>query len=320
MRWIDGELARVDKARAWLTHRRMVLLAELTAFSQASVGTQPSPSSSPPTQPTSPGDSALPSLRLPSPQPDAERTDRTELSGRAIARLLLAAGAVLVVIAAAAFTVANWSSIGPLGRCAVLLGVSAAMLLGPLPLTRKGLAATAESVAAIGLALTVADAYLVVRLLHLQVHGQPFGVAVVTAALTGLWAGYGRVSGLRGPWLAAIGLAQVPGLYLVDGLVRGLGGPGVPVAGPLALGLAVTAGADMFLGGAALRRGRRPEALTCSLLAAVMWFGAVALALVVEVTGPDLASAGWGAVAFAVAAVCGAGCGRVTTSWRRPFR
>src|ERR1700722_1405571 len=68
---------------------------------------------------------------------------RGEFSRRAVARLLLSAGATLVVIAAAVFTVANWSSIGPLGRSLILLGVTALVVAAPAALTKRGLAATA---------------------------------------------------------------------------------------------------------------------------------------------------------------------------------
>ncbi len=230
---------------------------------------------------------------------------RTELSGAAVARLLLIAGAVLMVIAAAAFTVANWSSIGPLGRAAVLLGVSAVMLGVPVPLTRRGLAATAESVAAVGLALTIGDAYLIARLLHLTPGAGSFGIAAGTTVLTGAWAAYGRVSRLRGPWLAAIGLAQFAGLYLIDGLVHELGGPLAPAAGPIAVGLVLLAGADLFLGTRLDERGRRAEAVMSSLLGGTAWIAGITLAGLVVVAGPDLARAAWSAAAFAGAAVVG---------------
>src|SRR6185437_11269636 len=168
LRWIDRELARLDNARGRLIHRRMVLLAELTS--------QPAPGQPAPGQPA-PG-------QLP-----ASAGARIEVSGVAVARVLLAVGAVLVIIAAAAFTVANWSSIGPLGRSAVLLGVSAAVLAAARPLARRGLTATAESVAAIGLALTIADAYLIGRFIGAGT--SPFGIAAGSAALATAWLCYG---------------------------------------------------------------------------------------------------------------------------------
>src|SRR6185437_15012178 len=225
LRWIDRELARLDNARGRLIHRRMVLLAELT--SQPAPG-QPAPGEPAPGQPA-PGQPAPGQL-------PASAGARIEVSGVAVARALLAVGAVLVIIAAAAFTVANWSSIGPLGRSAVLLGVSAAVLAAARPLARRGLTATAESVAAIGLALTIADAYLIGRFIGAGT--SPFGIAAGSAALATAWLCYGGAVRLRAPWLGAIVMAQLPGLYLAAGIAH---------AAAIPLALCVTAGADLLL-------------------------------------------------------------------------
>ena len=198
LRWIDGELAKVDRARSWLINRRATLLAELTSQESAPAAPQPA---------------AL--------QPAA--TPRPELSGRAVARFLLVAGALLVVIAAAVFTVANWSSIGALGRCSILLGLTAMMLAAPRVLIRRQLTATAEAIAGIGLALTLADAYLTEQLFHLP--GSQLATAGGCAVLAGAWAGYGWATKLRVPAIGAIGLAQGPALprdRRVDPLVRAL--------------------------------------------------------------------------------------------------
>ena len=82
------------------------------------------------------------------------------------------------------------------------------VLAGPRLLVRRNLHATAESVAATGLAMTIADAYLARRLvpggLAAAVGRRPAG----TAALAAAWAAYGTAIRLRGPRLAAIGLAS----------------------------------------------------------------------------------------------------------------
>jgi hypothetical protein len=84
----------------------------------------------------------------------------TDLGRHAAANLLLAAGGLLVTTAAAVFAVAHWSHIGPAGRAAILAAVSAAALFAPWPLTRRGLRATAESAAIVGLALTGWEVWL----------------------------------------------------------------------------------------------------------------------------------------------------------------
>src|SRR6266568_4163699 len=135
LRWIAAELARLDAARGWLVARRAVLLADLWPDRRAETAGGAAPAGS--WQP-----------------PPARGTPRTrpELSRAAVANLLLAAGGLLVVVAAAVFTAANWSVIAPGGRAAILLAMSVLALAAPWPLARRGLTATAESVAAIGLA------------------------------------------------------------------------------------------------------------------------------------------------------------------------
>src|SRR5215831_11986168 len=200
--WIAAELERVEEARRWLLDRRAYLLAELE---------RPGP-----------------------PAPTSAPLRRREMSRRAVARLLLAAGGALVVIAAAVFTVANWSSMGPAGRGAILLAVTALVLAAPWPLARRDLAATAEAAAAIGLALTVADADVGWRLVPGAPGFGPGPASLACAALAAAWAAYGGRAPVRGPRLAATGLAQFP-LPLAAAAT-------VPGAGPVALALAATAG------------------------------------------------------------------------------
>lgn len=260
LRWIDGELARLEYAQTRLIHRRMVLLAELSS--------QPAQPAQPPSQP-------------------APVPARPELSGKTIARLLLAVGAVLVVIAAAAFTVANWSAIGLLARSAILLGVTAAVLAAPWPLIRRGLTATAESVAAIGLALTIADAYLAGRLIGAG--SGPLAIAAGTATLAAAWLGYGRVVRLRAPWLGAIAMGQLPGLYLAAAIAH---------AAAIPLALCLTAGADLLLA-------YRPRRRACLLAAGPAWIAGTGLAAVQATTASAVLAACWPAAAFAAAALAG---------------
>src|SRR5262249_7185528 len=109
VRWIDAELRRVGTARTGLIGRRAALLAELAAVrpqAMASTGVQAR------AQPSEP-------RRAP------------ELSTRTAARLLLAAGAAVVVIAVIVFTVADWARIGPFGRCGILLAATGLGLAAP---------------------------------------------------------------------------------------------------------------------------------------------------------------------------------------------
>src|SRR5258707_11762696 len=159
LRWIAGGLRRVDEARTWLIRRRAVLLGELAGLPRhvpapgcaRAAGEAEAQVSQPPEV----------SVREPATPP----VRRPEMSGRTAARLLLGAGAALVVIAVTIFTVAGWALIGPLGRSAILVGTTALVLAAPRPLIRRKLNATAEAVAAIGLALTIGDADLLRRLI-----------------------------------------------------------------------------------------------------------------------------------------------------------
>src|SRR5258708_11147206 len=76
----------------------------------------------------------------------------------------------------------------------------------------RGLTATAESVAAVGLALTIADAYLVGRLVGGA--AGPLPIAAGTAALAITWLCYGGALPPRAPSLGAIAVAHVPRPYL----------------------------------------------------------------------------------------------------------
>lgn len=253
LRWIDDELARVDRARTWLINRRMTLLAELS---------RPD---------TAPVDHGVPVRDREATAPTDQEPTRPELTGRTVARILLVAGAVLVVIAAAVFTVANWSSIGAAGRCAVLLGVSAIVLAAPKLLTRRELTATAETIAGIGLALTLADAYLVEHLLKSPGHG--LRIAAGCAVIAALWAGYGMATKLRLPVIAGIAMAQLPALLATADLASRS-----PV-GPLSVVLVLTAGADLLLTRELSRRDLRQEALASLILAVATGTIGVGLAL-----------------------------------------
>src|SRR5262245_3764254 len=289
--WIAAELARLEESRRRLVARRDFLLAGLA---------RPRPPDAPV---ASAGRPPPPAPRSAAGAGDGRRR-RRELSRRAVARLLLAAGGTLVVIAAAVFTVANWSSMGPAGRGAVLLAVTALALAAPWPLARRDLAATAEAAAAIGLALTVADAGLGWRLVSGAPDLGPGPASLACAALAGAWAAYGGWAPVRGPRLAATGLAQLP-LPLAAAATA-------PGAGPVALALAATAGGDLILATWAARRGPGPagQRRAGCLAAVVTWAGAVVTAAGAAVT----AQAGqtvWAAAAFMLAGAVGIAGARV---------
>jgi hypothetical protein len=288
--WIAAELERLEESRSWLLARRAFLLAELARPRLPGVPV------------TSGGPAAPPPPRSATGAGGPRR--RREMSRRTVARLLLAVGGALVVIAAAVFTVANWASLGPAGRGAVLLAVTALALAAPWPLARRDLAATAEAAAAIGLALTVADADLGWRLASGARGLGPGSASLACVALVAAWAVYGGWAPVRGPRLAATGLAQFP-LPLA-------GAATTPGAGPVALALAATAGGDLILVASATRRepGLAGQRRVGCLAAVVTWAAAVVTAAGAAVTA-QAGPAPWAAAAFMLAGAVGIAGARV---------
>jgi hypothetical protein len=288
LRWIEGELARLDAARTALIQRGAALRAELSWRPAAPAPEQPAPS--------------WPSVP-PAPAARAAGQRRPELTARGVARLLLAVGAGMVVIAATAFTVANWTVVGPAGRLGILLAVTGAVLVVPWLLLRRGLNATAEATAAIGCALLTGDAYLARYLLPGSAGSQLPVLAAGIAALACCFAAYGILAKLTGPRLAAIAAAQLPGLLLADWLGNALGVEAVPVA----LALVLTAGADLVVTGRLGSSRHRAEALAAFVAGVVTWcFGVLSalLWLAASVLFPSFNFVWWWwSAAFAVAAL-----------------
>ncbi|WP_344046207.1 SCO7613 C-terminal domain-containing membrane protein [Streptomyces thermoalcalitolerans] len=189
LRILDMELRHLDARRVQLLARRAQLIALLR---------QPSPPAFPP---------AGPVPRQP------------ETTAPRVQNVLLVLGGVLLTVAAIAFTLVSWGHLGIAGRSVVLAAVTAAVLGAPVPLLKRGLRSTAETLAGLGLALTVLDAYALHEVALTTVDGTGYA-AVATALLAGMWWGYGKglgeLKGLEGlgspriPFLAALGAAQLP--------------------------------------------------------------------------------------------------------------
>ncbi|MER7534228.1 hypothetical protein ABTX77_05470 [Streptomyces sp. NPDC097704] len=164
------------------------------------------------------------------------RTPLADSTPRSAQNVLLTLGGTLLTIAAVAFTLVSWGSMGIGGRAAVLAVVTGAALAAPAALLRKGLLSTAESVAALGLVLTVLDAYALHRVALPETDGLGY-TAVASAVLAGAWTAYGSVlSRLRIPRPVAVVAAQLP---LPLGVLAAGGGPTA-----LAWAALVTAAAD----------------------------------------------------------------------------
>ena len=267
LRQINAELSQLASRQAWLVSRRNQILGWLSG--------QRAP------------------VAAPSPALADERA-----AGRGAAALLLAAGGILLGLAAIAFTVANWSSLGPGGRAAIMLAASLLALAAPLPLARRRLTATAEAVAAVGLVLTIADAYLLYRLAGPVPGGGRGYAAVASAGLALSWAAYGRITRLSGPAVGAIVAGQFP---LVLAALTASGRPE-----PAALALLATSVADsaLVLWGVSRAAGWRTLVI---VMLALTWTAGTVTGLVTWLGSPTWPQASaWVASALAAAAAAAA--------------
>ncbi|KPI34120.1 hypothetical protein OV450_6088 [Actinobacteria bacterium OV450] len=269
---IDRELAQLDARRLYLLARRDWLLR------------LPAPHAWGPGAPARPKGASAPGAQ----------------------NVLLTLGAVLLAVAALAFTLVSWGSLGIAGRGAVLAVVTAAALGAPALLLRRGLRSTAESVAAVGLLLTVLDAYAVYAVSATGVDATAYA-AGAAAVLAALWAGYARaLPGLVVPLPAAVLTAQLP---LPLAAVAS-------AAGPVGLGWAVLATAALDAALVLLVPGVRARTAVSGPAAAA----AAALAAGALLTGLSQTASAGSAAAAAGPALLLAGCAAlgVAVAWREP--
>ncbi|MFI0422835.1 SCO7613 C-terminal domain-containing membrane protein [Spongiactinospora sp. 9N601] len=174
---VDVAIAGLDGERARLLARRTELLAVLRR------------SPAPPAPPNPP---------------------RRELSVQATQNMLLVLGGLLLIIAAFVFTVVSWGHLGIGGRAAVLAGLTALVLAAPVVLLRRGLTATAETMAAFGVALMVLDGYAArqVGLAGSDALPAPYYTALVCGLIAALLAGYARLVRVRLAAPGAVVFAQ----------------------------------------------------------------------------------------------------------------
>ncbi|MFI2633696.1 SCO7613 C-terminal domain-containing membrane protein [Streptomyces collinus] len=186
LRLLDAELRQLDARRAQLLTRRAWLVAALQ-------------------QPQQPRPWA-------SAQPPITVSPRPETAAPSVQNVLLVLGGVLLTLAAAVFTLVSWGQMGIAGRALVLGAVTLATLTAPVALLKRGLRSTAESVAGLGLALTVLDAYALHAAALSGTDGTGYAAAA-SAVLALTWAAYGLLpvtAALRLPLPCALAAAQFP--------------------------------------------------------------------------------------------------------------
>ncbi|MEU9607789.1 hypothetical protein [Streptomyces sp. NPDC048057] len=277
---LNNELAQLDARRSQLLVRRAWLLSAMQ---------RPLLSTAPRAYATAVG---VPRTGVPGP----------ETSRRGAQNVLLVLGGVLLAVAAIAFTLVSWGSMGIGGRGAVLASITAGALLAPVALLRRGLASTAESVAALALVLTVLDAYALRQVALSDASGTAYA-AWAAAVLAALWAGYGRwLSALRLPLPLAVACAQLPlGLWAVTVSSGVL---------PLGWALVATAACDVALAVTVARPAVRVTA-TVGAVVAGGWAGALG-ALESAAAGSAASALPGGVLLAAVAAVA------LGWAWRTP--
>ncbi|MDX2750312.1 SCO7613 C-terminal domain-containing membrane protein [Streptomyces scabiei] len=288
LRVLDAELRQLDARRAFLLARRAWLLNVLYAPTAA---------------PTAP---SVPPVRRP------------ETTAPSVQNVLLILGGVLLTVAAIAFTLVSWGDMGIAGRALVLGAVTVAALGTPVPLLRRGLRSTAETVSGLGLALTVLDAYALHEVVFTGADGTGYAAAA-SAVLAVMWAAYGPVLGALVPRAADTDSA-------ITRTVLGLPLPLALVAAQLPCVLwsfamnadvetvtavvLVTAAADTAI---ALRVSLKPVRIV-AVVGAIGWgaWGALAAGWL------SWAAAGPGAAARAAALLALAAAIALTTAWLTP--
>ncbi|MBW8483107.1 SCO7613 C-terminal domain-containing membrane protein [Actinomadura parmotrematis] len=139
---------------------------------------------------------------------------RREVSRAGARTVLLAAGVLLTGLAALVFALVSWGTLGIAGRTAVLASLTVLALGAARPLARRGLPATAEAAAFVGLLLLAVDCAAaygadLAGLRSLDAAWYATGASLLVAAL---WAGYGRIAPVRSAAPTTVVLAQVPPL------------------------------------------------------------------------------------------------------------
>ncbi|WP_324793062.1 hypothetical protein SJX93_05155 [Streptomyces cyaneofuscatus] len=253
---LDRELAQLDARRAHLLTRRAWLVSAL--------------------QPQAPQAPNAPRWHTPpvghgwapgQPWSAAPRAAKPSGPPRSAQNVLLTLGGLLLTVAAVAFTLVSWGSMGIGGRSAVLALVTLAALTAPVVLLRRKLAATAEALAALALVLTLLDVYAVHAVAAPDTDGLTF-TAVSSAVLAALWAAYGLALGklhlplpaavffvqwplLLGAWAAGAPAIVVGWALLATAVVNGaiaLWGKGLGVRVTAGIGLAVMGSAALLTG------------------------------------------------------------------------
>lgn len=224
---------------------------------------------------------------------------RQETSPQQVQNTLLTLGALLLAGAGVVFTAWAYGRLGDVGRALVLLALTAVAGGVPVALLRRGLSASAEAVAAVGVVLSVLDAYALRRAgVAEDVDVASYWCGATAVLACGL-AAYGAAVPVRVVRWAAVTLAQLPVPFLLGRVDAGPAGA--------AAALALQAAADVAV--AAVRRLPRDVRVLAAAAAGLL----VLLSLSAGTGAVDQGERGaWGG--FALLAVLSA-----VTAWQAPL-
>jgi hypothetical protein len=136
---------------------------------------------------------------------------KAEAAPRTVQNLLFVLGGLLLGIAALVFTFVAWNSYGVVGRAVILSAVTLTTLAVPPLVRRRGLVATAETFAALGMFLLLLDGYAAwfVNLGGVQeTWDGSFYAGTVCALTAAIGYGYAKLFDLNGPRFIALAVAQ----------------------------------------------------------------------------------------------------------------
>ncbi len=229
---VDQSLARLDARRAELLTERESLLASLRP-APGSDAAEPATSSSVPVvtggapQPSS-GVNWMP--HVPGRLGTTAARPTPEWTPKRVQNTLLGLGVLLLTVAGIVFAAVTYDRLGAGGRAAVLLALTIIAGLAVPRLEARGLAATAEAVTAVTLALAALGAYGLRTLgLAEDTAGTVYaaGSSLVLAIATGL---YAAAVPVRLPRVAAVALAHLPVPLLLSHAEASAGQAGLTLA------------------------------------------------------------------------------------------
>ncbi len=188
---------------------------------RAATGTPPPPAEG---VPTFTGRPIRPGKRVSMPKPaDTPHAPQPETSTRTTQNALLWLGALLFAVTGTGYLLRELQGGS---RVAVFALLAAVVLAAPLPIARRGLVSTAETLASVGLLFVLLDGYAIWAsdaLAGTRMSGTAFA-GLVCLATAGVAAGYRTISHLVAPRFAAVLLLQPVLPLLFAGLIHGVAG------------------------------------------------------------------------------------------------